>query len=79
MFSLGLSDDTEVLAGDQTKKALVAGLASIAHPSTEELLVCLSPGGVFRQTADVVDPVFADVILQRPGAEIGPAITNDVL
>ena len=57
MFSLGFTNNAKVLAGDEAKEGLVAGLAVITLPSAEKLSVYPSTGGVIRQATDEVDPV----------------------
>ena len=65
VFPLGSTNDAEVLSGDEAKKGLVPRLV-VTVPGTEELLVRLLTGRLFRQSPNEVYPVTAGWIVERP-------------
>ena len=68
----------EILAGDTAQESRVACSFVAALPFLNEGVVSLAPRRPGGKVAHEVDPILANGILQRPGSQVGPAISDQV-
>ena len=77
-FSVGFTDNLEVLTGNKAEEGMVACLLVSTFPGLEKFLISFLTLCFGRHAADEVDPVILGRVLKWPRSEIGPTITDQV-